>query len=193
MHCHWLGCFLALLISGCTQQMEDQPRVDTLEASPFHDSGISYQTSVPGTIARGELPDASPLATGKSDNKPTTEFPIELDRTLLSRGQERFKIFCSHCHGPVGLGNGMVVQRGFPVPPSYHIDRLRDLPLGSMFGVITDGHGRMPAFGRRIPPRDRWAIIAYVKALQLSQNLPLTELSESERSQLPPRRSQPSP
>lgn len=193
MHCRGLGCFLALLMSGCTQQMEDQPRVDTLEASLFHESGISYQPSVPGTIARGELPDASPFATGNSENKPITEFPIELDHTLLSRGQERYKIFCSHCHGPIGFGNGMVVQRGFPVPPSYHIDRLRDLPLGSMFGVITNGHGRMPAFGRRIPPRDRWAIIAYVKALQLSQNLPLTELSESERSQLPPRGSQPSP
>lgn len=181
------GAFCLLLIVGCTQQMEDQPRVDTLEASRFYDSEISDQPSVPGTIARGELPDTSPFATGKSDNKPITEFPIEVDRPLLTRGQERYKIFCSHCHGQVGLGNGMVVQRGFPVPPSYHIDRLRELPLGSVFGVITNGHGRMPAFGRRVPPRDRWAIVAYVKALQLSQNLPLTKLSESERSKLPPR------
>lgn len=182
-----LAIFCALLVPGCVQQMEDQPRVDTLEVSPFHDDGISYQPPVPGTIARGEMPDTTPLATGATDAKPITEFPLKVDRALLMRGQARYKIFCAHCHGPVGEGNGMVVQRGFPVPPSYHIDRLREMPLGTLFGVVTKGHGRMPAFGRRISPRDRWAIIAYVKALQLSQNVPVGELSESEQSQLPPR------
>ncbi len=106
---------------------------------------------------------------------------------FLARGQERYTIFCSHCHGPIGYGNGIVVQRGFPVPPSYHIDRLREMPLGTLFGVVTNGHGRMPAFSRRILPRDRWAILAYVRALQLSQNVPLSELSEKEHAQLPPR------
>lgn len=191
--CRGLGILCTLLVSGCVQQMEDQPRVDTLEASRFFDDGISYQPPIPGTIARGELPDTTPLATGTSEGKPITEFPLEVDRALLLRGQERYKVFCTHCHGPVGDGNGFVVQRGFPVPPSYHIDRLREAPLGNLFAVITNGHGRMPAFGRRIPPRDRWAIIAYVKSLQLSQNLPLGDLSESEQSQLPPRRRNESP
>jgi mono/diheme cytochrome c family protein len=177
----------ALLLAGCIQQMEDQPRLDTLEASPFHEDGIGYQKPVPGTIARGELPQATPLATGMSQGKPLTEFPLAVDEALLSRGRERFNIFCVHCHGPIGYGNGMVVQRGFPVPPSYHIDRIREMPAGTLFGVVTNGHGRMPAFGRRIPPKDRWAILAYVRALQLSQNVPLSELSASEQAQLPPR------
>jgi hypothetical protein len=186
----WAGLFFAVLMSGCVQQMEDQPRVDTLEASPLHENESSYRPPLPGTIARGELPETTALATGTSDSKPVTDFPLELDRPLLERGQERYTIFCSHCHGPVGLGNGMVVQRGFPVPPSYHIDRLREMPVGTVFGVITNGHGRMPAFGKRIPPRDRWAIVAYVRALQLSQNLPATELSDSDRKQLPSREGQ---
>jgi mono/diheme cytochrome c family protein len=173
--------------------MEDQPRVDTLEASRFYEDGISYQPPVPGTIARGELPQATPRITGMSDSKPITEFPLEVDEGLLSRGEERYDIFCTNCHGPLGYGNGMVVQRGFPVPPSYHIDRLREMPVGTLFGVVTNGHGRMPAFGRRIPPEDRWAILAYVRALQLSQNVPLGELSESEQAELPPRAKEEAP
>ena len=182
--------------------MAEQPRVDTMQPSEFqgHDSG--FRDPPEGTIARGELPQRTGLATGRQNGEPLTEFPLDVDTHLLERGRERYSIFCQHCHGMTGYGDGMVVQRGFPAPPSYHIDRLRELEIGRMFDVITNGRGRMPAFARRIPFRDRWAIIAYVQALQLSQNAPIDELPDddrrridqtratSERSQLTPPRSQ---
>lgn len=182
-----LTAILGLLVfvaSGCVQEMSDQPRVDPYEPVAFFRNHVSVRRPVAGTIARGNLPEATALQTGREGGQPVDVLPVDITAELMQRGQKQFGIFCSHCHGPAGYGDGMVVQRGFPAPPSYHIDRLREATAGHFFTVITDGHGRMPAFGRRIEPLDRWAIIAYIRALQLSQNAPLNELPESDQDAL---------
>lgn len=179
-----VAAVLLLTAGGCVQQMADQPRVDTLEASAFFEDGMSVRPQVPGTVARGQLTEKTPESTGLQDGKPIETIPIDVTSGLLALGQKHYGIWCSHCHGPAGYGNGMVVQRGFPAPPSYHIDRLRDVADGHIFRVITDGQGRMPKFGRRIPPEQRWAITAYVRALQLSQNAPSEDLDPADREQL---------
>ncbi|MEX2317054.1 MAG: cytochrome c [Pirellulales bacterium] len=164
--------------------MANQPRYEPLEASEAFSDGLSSRSPVPGTIARGELQLDEAYFTGKVNGEAVGELPNRVleDRTmdeLLSRGHERFTIFCSHCHGQVGGGIGgakeleslvgMVVERGFPSPPTYHQDRLRQAPIGHFFDVISNGFGRMPAHRTLIPPEDRWAIAAYIRALQLSQ------------------------
>jgi mono/diheme cytochrome c family protein len=179
--------------------MTDQPRYDPLEPGPAFDGGMSARTPVSGTIARGQLQLDDAFFTGKVNGELVSELP---DRALegrsmaelLSRGQERFTIFCSHCHGQVGGGIGgapemeslvgMVVQRGFPAPPTYHQDRLRQVPIGHFFEVISDGFGRMPAHRSMIPPEDRWAIAMYIRALQLSQHAPSQQLTPVDLQQL---------
>lgn len=168
-------------LTGCQLHMVDQPRVDTLQPSAIFHDGRGQRPPVAGTIARGSLVTNVVEQTGLSDGQPVEHSPIPLTDDLLSRGQQRFMIYCSPCHGPAGYGNGLVVQRGFPAPPSYHIDRLASAGAGELFKVITQGRGRMPAFGRRIDPHDRWAIIAYIRALQLSQSADLADLPESDR------------
>jgi mono/diheme cytochrome c family protein len=163
----WLG--LALL-AGCRQDMYDQPRYEPLDPSAFFDDGLSARPLVPGTVARGHLKNDDHLYAGKVQGKPAETFPMPVDRPLLERGRERFDIYCAPCHGRVGNGRGMIVERGFPAPPSFHIDRLRTTPPGHIFEVITNGHGAMYPYASRVEPRDRWAIAAYIKALQLSQN-----------------------
>lgn len=177
---------------GCQQEMANQPRYRPLSPSPAFADGAASRPQVPGTVSRGQLQDDDAFFTGKSAGQLVTIIPARAlqDRTmsdLLRRGQNRFNVFCSHCHGKVGGGTGsadelrtavgMVVQRGFPVPPTYHQPRLRDAPDGHFFDVITNGLGRMPAHGYLIPAADRWAIIAYIRALQLSQNAPRDELA----------------
>ena len=179
----FVGLFVCLA-SGCVQEMSNQPRVDTYEPVAFFADGQSVRGPVEGTIARGQLPEDSARETGREAGELVDRIPIDVTAALMQRGQKRYGIFCDHCHGPAGDGDGMVVQRGFPAPPSYHIERLQQAPAGHLFGVVTKGHGRMPAFGRRIDPPDRWAIIAYVRALQLSQSAPLSELPESDRTAL---------
>jgi mono/diheme cytochrome c family protein len=181
--------------------MADQPRYEPLEASAAFENGMSSREPVPGTVARGQLQLDEPFFTGKRDGQLLTELPARaMDGTdmaqLLERGQQRFGIFCSHCHGHVGGGIGgsdemrqlvgMVVMRGFPEPPTYHQDRLRDAPIGHFFDVITNGFGRMPAHGYMIPPRDRWAIAGYIRALQLSQHAPREQLTPADLDQLGP-------
>lgn len=179
--------------AGCVQQeMANQPRYKPLSASTVFANGAASRPQVPGTVARGELQDDDAFFTGKSAGKFVTVIPARAlkDRTmseLLRRGQERFNVFCSHCHGEMGGGSGgsdemrtlvgMVVQRGFPMPPTFHQPRLRDAPDGHFFDVITNGLGRMPAHGYLIPAEDRWAIVAYIRALQLSQNAQSDELA----------------
>lgn len=165
-----------VLTLGCQPHMTDQPRVDTLQASEAFPDGLGQRHAVAGTIARGELPANTPVETGLRDGRSVPSNPLPLSQDLLNRGQQRFKIYCLPCHGMAGFGDGMVVQRGFPAPPSYHIDRLLKTRDGDLFKVITHGFGRMPPFGKRIEPRDRWAIVAYVRALQLSQGAALEEL-----------------
>jgi mono/diheme cytochrome c family protein len=179
--------------------MADQPRYEALEASAAFEDGRSSRQPVPGTIARGQLQLDEAFFTGREQGQLLTEIPRRaLNGTnttqLLTRGQIRFVAFCSHCHGQVGGGVGgdeemlklvgMVVQRGFPSPPTYHQDRLRDAPIGHFFDVISNGFGRMPAHGYMIPAQDRWAIAAYIRALQLSQHAPRDQLAEADIVQL---------
>jgi mono/diheme cytochrome c family protein len=187
------------LVAGCVQEMSDQPAYGPLEPSAAFDDGMASRTPVPGTVARGHLEFDQPFFTGKADGQLVSEVPgpAMAGRTmneLLAYGRERYNIFCSHCHGQVGGGIGggpefeslvgMVVQRGFPVPPTYHQDRLRRAPIGHFFDVITNGLGRMPPHGYMIPPEDRWAIAAYVRALQLSQYAPTGELTADDLARL---------
>lgn len=174
----------ACAMAGCMQEMADQPRVDVYQADSFFTDGMSARPQVAGTVSRDQPVQLTPAITGRQDGKSLEQIPVELTQELLERGQQRFGIMCVHCHGPSGYGDGMVVQRGFPAPPSYHTERLRSAPDGHLFAVITDGLGRMPALGRRITPSDRWAITAYVRALQLSQNAGVDSLPERDRSQL---------
>lgn len=183
-----IGAAIAMVavagLCGCRQQMSDQPRVESLEVNRASGSAMSFRTPPEGTVSREQVTEQSPRTTGKSGEDPVDSFPLETDIELMRTGREQYGIYCSHCHGPSGYGDGMVVQRGFPSPPSYHIDRLRDVPLGHFFLVITNGHGRMPAFGKRIAPDDRWAIVSYVKALQLSQHALVDDLPESDREKI---------
>lgn len=149
--------------------MHDAPRYDPLEASDLFANGSSARPIVADTVARGQLHDDAFLYSGKGpDGLPVAEFPFAITRADLDRGQERFDVICSACHGRTGVGNGMVVQRGFRQAQSMHIDRLRLAPAGYFFDVITNGFGVMPDYRAQITVEDRWRIIAYVRALQLS-------------------------
>lgn len=158
---------LALLAAGCDQSMRDQPKYEVYEAAALFRDGKVMQHPVPGTIARGELAYRAALA----------ERP-ELSLELVRRGRERFNIFCAPCHSQTGNGNGMIVQRGFPHPPSFHTERLRQAPTEHFINVITDGYGVMYAYADRVPPADRWAIAAYIRALQLAQHADVARLPE---------------
>ena len=190
----WSGaicCTLALVaLLGCRQDMHDQPRYEPFEKSTFFADGRSSRLQVPGTVARGQLQTDEHFYRGRQGEQLATAFPFPLTTAVLDRGGERFVIFCSPCHGRLGDGEGMVAQRGFRHPPSYHTERLRGEPVGHFFDVITNGLGAMSDFSDRINPRDRWAIVAYIRALQLSQHaalgkLPSGVLQEFERSQKP--------
>jgi hypothetical protein len=164
--------------------MMDQPRHEPLEASPFFPDGRAARPLVPGTVPRGHLQDDPLLETGWIDGKPAEVFPFPVTAKVLERGRERYGIFCTPCHDRAGYGRGMIVQRGFRAPSSFHIDRLREIPAGHFVDVITRGFGAMPSYKNRIPPSDRWAITAYVRALQLSQQAPLSDVPEAERRRL---------
>jgi hypothetical protein len=164
--------------------MADQPRYKPLAPSAFFEDGRSARPSVPGTVAQGQLREDEHLYTGRVDGQLVELFPFPVTRQVLDRGRERFDIFCSPCHGRVGDGKGMVVRRGFAQPPSFHIERLRTAPAGYVFEVITKGFGRMYDYADRIGVEDRWAIAAYIRALQLSQNARLEDVPEPERAQL---------
>jgi hypothetical protein len=169
--------------------MHDQPKYKYLRGSDFFTDGRSARPLVENTVARGQLQEDSVFYTGmlQSTNGPvpTTEFPIEVNRQVLERGQERFNIYCSPCHGQLGNGLGMIVQRGFKQPPSYHIDRLREAPVGHFFDVMTNGYGAMWKYSPQIEARDRWAIAAYIRVLQATQNTNINDLSPEQRSKLP--------
>lgn len=175
---------LALLATACYQKMAENPRYDPLEPSSFFADGSSARPLPADTVARGHLRDDSLLFTGKVNNEPVDQFPFPITREVLLRGQERFNIYCAPCHGPTGEGDGMVVQRGFSRPPSYHSDRLRQAPVGHFFDVMTNGFGVMPSYAAQIPVRDRWAIAAYIRALQLSQHATLDDVPPDVRQQL---------
>jgi len=165
----WLGLLAVLALLGCRQDMHDQPRFKPLAESDFYPDLRSARTPLDGTVARGQLHEDSYLYTGKFGNNPGDYMPFPVTADVLARGRERFNIYCAPCHSRLGDGNGMIVQRGFRAPPSYHTERLRKAPLGYFFDVMTNGFGAMPEYATQIPPRDRWCIVAYIRALQLSQ------------------------
>lgn len=167
---------LALLLAGCQQKMADQPRYEPLDPSKFFADGQSSRPRVPGTVPRGALPGPLPDA--------SAGFPVPVTMALLERGRERYDISCSPCHDRTGYGNGMIVQRGFPRPPSLHEARLQQVPPGHVYRVITQGYGVMASYANRVAPQDRWAIAAYIHALQLSQAAPLNAAPPEERARL---------
>jgi hypothetical protein len=180
-----LALALALLAAaGCRQDMHDQPRLEPLEASDFFHDGRASRPPVAGTVARGELRLDSHYYTGRQGGELAETFPFPVTREVLERGRERYGIFCTPCHDRLGTGNGMIVRRGFPQPPSFHEERLRAAPVGHFFDVISNGLGRMTSYADRVPPRDRWAIAAYLRALQLSQNAALADVPPDERRKL---------
>ena len=162
--------FSLLTAAACRQDMHDAPRYDPLEASAVFQKGISAQPIVAGTVARGELRDNAMMYEGKVGGQPSTVFPFKIDKEALDRGENRYNVYCAPCHGRTGEGNGMVVQRGYRQAASFHTDRLRDSQPGYFFDVITNGFGVMPDYKMQIPADDRWKIIAYVRALQLSHH-----------------------
>jgi hypothetical protein len=173
-----------LLLTACQQEMAQQPRYEPLEPSSFFADGRASRPLVPGTVARGHLKTDTHLYAGQVNGKLADTFPFPVTRVMLERGQERYNIYCSPCHGRIGNGEGIVVQRGFQRPASFHIDRLREAPAGYFFNVITNGFGAMYDYAARVTPEDRWAIIAYIRALQLSQNATLADVPAEERPQL---------
>jgi hypothetical protein len=165
--------------------MHDQAKYQPLEQSNFFGDQRSSRPIIEGTVSRENFQQDLAMSTGKDkDGKPLADFPMPLTDKMLERGQQRFNIFCSPCHDRLGTGEGMVVRRGYRKPPSFHIDRLRSVPPGYIFDVITNGFGAMPDYSAQIPVADRWAIIAYVRALQLSQNIPAQQLPEEDRQKL---------
>jgi mono/diheme cytochrome c family protein len=188
---------LVLFGVGCRYDMQDQPRYKALKKSDFFSDGKAMRDLPEGTVARGMLREDKDFYTGKkasaggattaappvitttdaSGNTLVTsfpdaieEFPVPITKELVDRGEERYRIFCIVCHGPVGNGDGMIVRRGFPKPPTYNDDRLRNAPVGHFFDVITNGWGKMNSYSSQIPAADRWAIVAYIRTLQISQN-----------------------
>jgi len=179
-----LSCALLVFASGCRQDMHDQPKYQAYGANGFFDDGRDMRPPLPGTIARGHL-DADPLFfAGKVDGQPATALPMPITQQLLDRGQERYDIYCSPCHDRTGSGEGMIVQRGYRKPTSFHDPRLRSAPVGYFFDVASNGFGVMPAYKAQIPTADRWAITAYIRALQLSQNATLADVPPVERAKL---------
>jgi hypothetical protein len=176
--------FCLLLLTGCRVDMHIQPKYRPLAASNFFDDGRSARPVIPGTVARGHLRTDEQLYTGRTHGEVADTFPFSLTRADLERGRERYNIYCTPCHDYTGSGRGMIVQRGFPAPPSYHLDRLRNAPVGHFFDVITNGFGTMYSYASRVDAQDRWRIAAYIRALQLSQRATLNDVPEEERRQL---------
>jgi len=179
-----IAAFVVLVLPGCRQDMHDQPKYQPLETSSFFKDGRASRPRVPGTVARGRRDDDALLMTGKSDTALSEIFPAPVTRAVLERGRGRFDVYCSPCHDRVGTGRGMIVARGYKQPSSFHEDRLRAMPSGYFFDVMSHGFGVMPSYAAQIPVDDRWAIAAYIRALQLSQHATLAEVPENERTAL---------
>jgi len=181
-------CLLApvsLFTTGCRQDMHDQPKYIPLRPSSFFGDGRSQRPLIDGTVARGHLDDDTAFYTGKGpDGKFLDTFPMTVTKEMVLRGQQRFNIYCTPCHDRNGNGQGMVVRRGFRRPPSYHIDRLRQVPNGYIFDVITNGFGAMPEYAVQVQPADRWAIVSYVRALQLAQQGTINDVPPEARAEL---------
>lgn len=177
---------LAILctLTACRRDMFDQPKSDPLKSSDFFSDGSASRPIPPHTVARNNFETDDAFYTGMNGTNLVTEFPIQITCEVLERGRQRYDIYCEPCHGVNGDGNGIVVARGFPAPPSYQIERLRNAPVGHFFDVMTYGYGAMYSYARRVSPADRWAIAAYIRALQLSQHAALSDAPTNEIAKL---------
>jgi Cytochrome C oxidase, cbb3-type, subunit III len=175
---------VTLLVAGCRLDMHVQPKYLPYQPTTFFDDGRSERQPVPGTIARGHLRLDELLYTGKENGVLADKFPFPVTRADLERGRDRYNIYCSPCHDYTGNGRGMIVQRGFSPPPSFHIDRLRGAPAGHFFDVITNGLGPMYSYSSRVEPEDRWRIAAYIRVLQLSQHAESRDVPAAQREKL---------
>ncbi len=177
-----LGGFGAI---GCRQDMHNQPKLKPYRSSAFFADGSGMRSLPAHTVAQGTLQEDTHFFTGRlADGSMATELPMPMTKALLKRGQERFTIFCTPCHGQTGDGRGMVVRRGYKQPTSYHDERLRQVPIGYFFDVMTNGFAVMPSYAPQVAPEDRWAIAAYIRALQLSQHVEVSTLSAGELAAL---------
>jgi mono/diheme cytochrome c family protein len=189
-----LGLWAVLILAGCRQDMHDQPRFKPLAQSDFYADQRSARPQVEDTVARGQLHQDTYFYTGKVGKDPGDFMPLTVTEDVLARGRERFNIYCAPCHSRLGDGNGVIPSRGFARrPPSYHIERLRTAPLGYFFDVISNGFGIMADYSAQIPPRDRWCIVAYIRALQLSQAASVSDVPSGQKvpSEPPPFRGEP--
>ena len=175
---------LLILLTGCRQDMHDQPRYKPLAASEFFSDGRSARPMVEGTVARGHLRIDEARYTGKIDGEDIDQFPIPIAKEDIERGETRFNVYCTPCHGRLGDGNGMVVLRGFRQPPSYYSDRLVSAPVGHFYDVISNGFGAMPSYASRVESDDRWRIVAYIRALQLSESASVNDVPADQRQSL---------
>ena len=175
---------LLATLAGCRQKMANQPRYDPLETSDFFADGMSARPRIANTVARGELSTDPFFDTGKIDGALADGYPFAVTLEVIDRGHQRYDIYCSECHGRVGDGKGMIPARGYRQPPSFHTDKLRTATTGHLFDVMTNGFGAMPPYGTMIPPRDRWAIVGYIRALQRSQHATLADVPVAERDKL---------
>jgi mono/diheme cytochrome c family protein len=181
-----VGALVAASVA-CRQDMHDQPTYSALEASDIFEDGSASRPPIPGTVARGQLKEDVEFYTGKLPGEagdPVTEFPFPIDERVMARGREMFDAYCAVCHGRTGAGDGMVVRRGFSRPPSLVDDRMRDLPPGHFFDIISNGFGAMPDHASQIRVEDRWAIVAYLRALQLSASVSVNDIPPAERARL---------
>jgi mono/diheme cytochrome c family protein len=179
-----LAAIAVLALAGCRQDMHDQPKYRPLRGSELFADKRSARPLVEGTVARGTLREDTVFYTGKTADGFVSEIPVKVTRELVARGRSQFQVFCTPCHGRTGRGDGMVVQRGFKKPSSYHVDRLRQMPIGYFYDVITIGFGAMADYSAQVQPQDRWAIAAYIRTLQLSQYAPVAFVPEAKRGEL---------
>ncbi len=180
----WIALGLTSLTACDMQDMYQEPKYQPLQSSESFNDGRSARPLEPDTVAQGQLRTNTLFYGGKSGGKDATALPMPLTVELLKRGEERYDIYCAPCHDRVGNGNGMIVQRGFRPPASFHIQRLRDAPIGHFYDVMSNGFGTMADFSSQITPEDRWAIAAYIRALQLSQHATLAEVPMEQRQKL---------
>ena len=171
--------------------MHDQPKYKPLAESDFFGDGRAARPLLPGTVARGQLREDELLYTGKVGGAFAERLPVPIDMSLLQRGRERYGIFCAPCHGTSGEGDGMIVRRGYRKPSTFHVDRLRNERAGYFFDVMTSGFGAMPDYAAQVSVQDRWAIVGYIRALQLSQHATLAEVPPARRAELGARATEP--
>ena len=179
-----IGLVGLLALSGCRQDMHNQPKFIPLRESDFFADHRSERPLVEGTVAHGEVEGDDLLSTGMVNGELASVFPFPVTGDVMRRGQERYDIFCSPCHARTGNGDGMIVRRGFRAPPSLHVDRLRQAPVGHFFDVIINGFGAMPDYKAQVPVRDRWAIIAYIRALQASTAAGIADVPPERRNEI---------